>query len=194
MKLSVWAKENGLTYRTAWRMWRDGRLPVPAEQLATGTVLVHPPQAQAAEAVALYARVSSGDQKADLERQLGRLAEYASKERLTVTRSISEIGSGLNGHRTKIMRLLADPAVHVIVVEHRDRLARFGSEYIESALSASGRKLIVVDQSEMKDDLVQDMIAVLTSFCARLYGRRAAKNRAAKAIAAAASPTEDDAA
>ena len=194
MKLSVWAKENGLTYRTAWRMWRDGRLPVPAEQLATGTVLVHPPQAQAAESVALYARVSSGDQKADLERQLGRLAEYASKEKLTVTRSISEIGSGLNGHRTKIMRLLADPTVHVIVVEHRDRRARFGSEDIESALSASGRKLIVVDQSEMKDDLVQDMIAVLTSFCARLYGRRAAKNRAAKAVAAAASPTEDDAA
>jgi putative resolvase len=194
MKLSVWAKENGLTYRTAWRMWRDGRLPVPAEQLATGTVLVHPPQAQAAESVALYARVSSGDQKADLERQLGRLAEYASREKLTVTRSVSEIGSGLNGHRTKIMRLLADPTVHVIVVEHRDRLARFGSEYIESALSASGRKLIVVDQSEMKDDLVQDMITVLTSFCARLYGRRAAKNRAAKAVAAAASPTEDDAA
>ena len=194
MKLSVWAKENGLTYRTAWRMWRDGRLPVPAEQLATGTVLVHPPQAQAAESVALYARVSSGDQKADLERQLGRLAEYASREKMTVTRSVSEIGSGLNGHRTKIMRLLADPTVHVIVVEHRDRLARFGSEYIESALSASGRKLIVVDQSEMKDDLVQDMIAVLTSFCARLYGRRAAKNRAAKAVAAAASPTEDDAA
>jgi len=194
MKLSVWAKENGLTYRTAWRMWRDGRLPVPAEQLATGTVLVHPPQVQAVEAVALYARVSSGDQKADLERQLGRLAEYASREKLTVTRSVSEIGSGLNGHRTKIMRLLADPTVRVIVVEHRDRLARFGSEYIESALSASGRKLVVVDPSEMKDDLVQDMIAVLTSFCARLYGRRAAKNRAAKAVAAAASPTEDDAA
>ncbi|HQT89097.1 MAG TPA: IS607 family transposase [Acidiphilium sp.] len=194
MKLSVWAKENGLTYRTAWRMWRDGRLPVPAEQLATGTVLLHPPQAQAVESVALYARVSSGDQKSDLERQLGRLAEYASKEKLTVTRSVSEIGSGLNGHRTKIMRLLADPTVRVIVVEHRDRLARFGSEYIESALSASGRKVIVVDQSEMKDDLVQDMIAVLTSFCARLYGRRAAKNRAAKAVAAAASPTEDDAA
>ena len=96
MKLSVWAKENGLTYRTAWRMWRDGRLPVPAEQLATGTVLVHPPQAQAAESVALYARVSSGDQKADLERQLGRLAEYASREKLTVTRSVFEFRRQIN--------------------------------------------------------------------------------------------------
>ena len=193
MKLSVWAKENGLTYRTAWRMWRDGKLPVPAEQLATGTVLVHPPKGPVVEAVALYARVSSNDQKADLERQLGRLAEYASREKLTVARSVSEVGSGLNGHRTKIMRLLADPTVRVIVVEHRDRLARFGSEYIESALAASGRRLIVVDQTEMKDDLVQDMVDALTSFCARLYGRRAAKNRAAKAVAAAASPTEDDA-
>jgi putative resolvase len=84
------------------------------------------------------------------------------------------------------MRLLADPAVRTIVVEHRDRLARFGSEYIEAALRAGGRRLAVVDETEMKDDLVQDMIAVLTSFCARLYGRRAAKNRAEKALAAAA--------
>jgi putative resolvase len=194
MKLSVWARANGLTYRTAWRMWRDGKLPVPAEQLATGTVLVHPPAEPSVETVALYARVSSADQKSDLERQLGRLADYASKERLTVLRSISEIGSGLNGHRAKVMKLLADPTVRTIVVEHRDRLARFGSEYIEAALAASGRKLVVVDQTEMKDDLVQDMIAVLTSFCARLYGRRAAKNRAEKALAAAATPTEDDAA
>ena len=142
--------------------------------------------AAAAGAVALYARVSSGDQKPDLERQLGRLAAYASQERLTVVRSVSEIGPGLNGDRPKILKLLADPGVSSIVVEHRDRLARFGSEYIEASLAASGRKLIVIDQSEMKDDLVQDMIAILTSFCARLYGRRAAQNRAAKALAAAA--------
>jgi putative resolvase len=192
MKLSAWAKANGLTYKTAWRMWRDGRLPIPAEQLPTGTVIVHPPPAPSAEAVALYARVSSADQKADLERQLGRLADDASRERLTVIRSVSEIGSGLNGHRAKVMRLLADPAVRTLVVEHRDRLARFGAEYIEAALAAGGRKLVVVDQAEMNDDLVQDMVDVLTSFCARLYGRRAAKNRAEKALAAAAA--EGDAA
>jgi putative resolvase len=186
MKLSAWAKANGLTYKTAWRMWRDGRLPIPAEQLPTGTVIVHPPPAPSAEAVALYARVASADQQADLERQLGRLADDASRERLTVIRSVSEIGSGLNGHRAKVMRLLADPAVRTLVVEHRDRLARFGAEYIEAALAAGGRKLVVVDQAEMNDDLVQDMVDVLTSFCARLYGRRAAKNRAEKALAAAA--------
>jgi putative resolvase len=94
MKLSAWAKANGLAYKTAWRMWRDGRLPIPAEQLPTGTVIVHPPPAPAAEAVALYARVPSADQEADLERQLGRLADHASRERLTVIRSVSEIGPG----------------------------------------------------------------------------------------------------
>jgi putative resolvase len=61
---------------------------------------------------------------------------------------------------------------------------RFGSEYVESALRAQGRQLVVVNQSELKDDLVQDMIEALTSFCARLYGRRSAKNKAKKAIEA----------
>jgi len=186
MKLSAWAKANGLAYQTAWRLWPNGKRPVPAEPLAIG--IVHPPKVAAVESVAIDARVSSGDQKADLERELGRLAEYASREGLTVIRSVSEIGSGLHGHRAKIMQLLADPEVQTIVVEHRDRLARLGSECIEAARAACGRKLIVVDQTEMKDDLVQDMVDVLTWFCARLYGRRAAKNRAAKALAAAQSP------
>jgi len=88
---------------------------VPAEQRATGTVLDHPRQAPAIEAVAAYARVSRADQKSDLERQLGRLAEYASREKLTVVGSVSEIGSGPNGHRAKVMRLLADASVHTIV-------------------------------------------------------------------------------
>jgi len=84
----------------------------------------------------------------------------------------------LNGKRRKLLRLLSDATIAAVVVEHRDRFARFGSEYLEAALAASGRRLIVVDFSEMNDDLVQDMISVLTSFCARLYGKRSARNRA----------------
>jgi predicted site-specific integrase-resolvase len=68
------------------------------------------------------------------------------------------------------------------VVAHRDRLMRFGFEYVESSLAAQGRRIVVMEQAEMKDDLVQDMIEVLTSFCARLYGRRSAKNKAKKAL------------
>jgi predicted site-specific integrase-resolvase len=107
---------------------------------------------------------------------------YASSSGLTILKAVTEIGSGLNGHRPKLMKLLSDPDISAVVVEHRDRLMRFGAEYVEAALAASGRKLIVVDPGEVKDDLVQDMIEVLTSFCARLYGRRSAKHKAQKAI------------
>lgn len=184
MKLTDWAKENGLSYVTAWRLFRAGKLPVRATQLETGTILVHP-EPIAKGGVALYARVSGSDQRADLERQLGRLSLYAVRNGLQVTRAVSEVGSGLNGGRPKLMRLLTDPDVSTIVVEHRDRLARFGSEYIEGAMAASGRRLVVVEEAETTDDLVQDMIEVMTSLCARLYGRRSAKNRAARAVAAA---------
>jgi len=183
MKLADWARKQGIDYKTAYRWFHAGTLPVPSRQMPTGTILVDPPEHQPS-GVVLYARVSSSGQKEDLARQAGRLIEFAGQEGLVVTGTVSEIGSGLNGKRRKLLRLLSDPEVGSIIVEHRDRLARFGSEYIEAALRANGRKLIIMDSSEMKDDLVQDMIDVLTSFCARLYGRRAAKNRALRAIEA----------
>jgi len=183
MKLSEWAKREGIHYQTAWKWWRTGKLPVAAYQTPSGTVLVRESLA-APKGVALYARVSSSDQKNDLDAQLGRLAAYASARGMPVTRASAEVGSGLNGHRPKLMKLLSDPSAGSILIEHRDRLMRFGAEYVEAALSAQGRKLIVIDAGEIKDDLVQDMIEVLTSFCARLYGRRSARNKAQKAIAA----------
>lgn len=183
MKLNVWAKKQGISYKTAWRWWKEGKLPVHAEQMATGTVIVHEAEHRSGSA-ALYARVSSSDQKKDLDAQLGRLAAYATANGFTVVKAVAEIGSGLNGRRPKLMKLLADQSVSGIVVEHRDRLMRFGSEYVEATLAAQGRRLIVVDPEEMKDDLVQDMIEVLTSFCARLYGRRSARNKAKRAVEA----------
>ncbi len=80
------------------------------------------------------------------------------------------------------MKLLTNSKIKIILVEHRDRLMRFGAEYVESALASQGRKLIVADIGELKDDLVQDMIEVLTSFCASLYGRRSARNKAKRAL------------
>jgi putative resolvase len=88
-------------------------------------------------------------------------------------------------YQTALHRVLSDPQAAVIVVEHRDRLARFGVEHLEAVLSASGRRLVVLDPTKTADDLVRDITEVLTSMCARLYGRRAAKNRAARAVAVA---------
>jgi putative resolvase len=98
------------------------------------------------------------------------------------------MGSGVNGSRAKARRLLSDPEVTVVVVEHRDRLGRMDTELVEAALSASGRRLVVLDDGEVEDDLVRDITEVLTSLCARLYGRRSAKNRAKRALECAAAP------
>jgi len=183
MKLSVWAKQQGITYRTAWNWWKAGTLPVEVEQMPTGTIIVKEHQEPKGNA-ALYARVSSHDQKNDLDAQLGRLSAYAASKGFSVGKAVMETGSGLNGHRPQLKKLLADPSISTIIVEHRHRLMRFGSEYVESALQAQGRHLVIIDQAEVKDDLVADMIEVLTSFCARLYGRRSAAHKAKKAVEA----------
>jgi len=181
MKLSEWAKLQGISYKTAWRMWRDGRLPVPAEQWATGTVIIHPP-VNTANGVALYARVSSHDQKTDLDRQLARLTEFAVAQKFSIIDTVKEIGSGLNGHRKGMMRLLQNPEAKIIVVEHRDRLMRFGFEYVESALAAQNRKIVVIEPEERIDDIARDLHEVIVSMCARLYGKRSAQHRAQKAL------------
>nr|WTB28543.1 IS607 family transposase [Streptomyces sp. NBC_00830] len=185
MKLSEWAARNGVHYQTAWAWAKEGRMPVPVVQTPSGTWLVTEPAPQAAGRVVVYCRVSSGDQEADLERQVARTVQGATGQGLAVADVVTEIGSGLNGRRRKLHRLLADPGVGTIVIEHRDRLARFGVEHLEAALSATGRRLVVLDSAESADDLVRDITEVLTLMCARLYGPRSAKNRAAQAVAVA---------
>ncbi|WP_327383865.1 MULTISPECIES: IS607 family transposase [unclassified Streptomyces] len=189
MSLKEWAKAQGVHPQTAYRWFREGVLPVPAERVGPRTILVNV-EANTSPCVTggvgLYARVSAHDQKQDLERQVARLTEWAVKAGHRAVRVESEIASGMNGSRTKARRLLADPAVTTVVVEHKDRLGRMNVELVEAALSATGRRLVVLDKGEVEDDLVRDMVEVLTSFCARLYGRRSAKNRAKKALEAAA--------
>lgn len=129
-----------------------------------------------------YARVSSSDQRKDLERQADRLHAFAIAMGISAPEIVKEVGSGMNENRRKLNKILSDLSVTTIIVEHRDRLARMNANLIESALNAAGRRLIVVDKSELDDDLVRDMTEVLTSFCARLYGRRGAKQRAQRKL------------
>jgi putative resolvase len=126
--------------QTAYRWFREGTLPVPAVRVNQRTVLVNPDLGDAVVGgVGLYARVSSHDQKADLDRQVARLTAWAVDVGGQVVRVEAEVGSGMNGARAKVRRLLADPKVTVVVVEHRDRLGRMNTELVESALSAHGR-------------------------------------------------------
>ncbi|MEI5009297.1 IS607 family transposase [Streptomyces sp. NPDC087659] len=188
MNLTEWAKMQGVHPQTAYRWFREGTLPVPAQRVGPRTILVNVGVNAAPGAIGglgLYARVSSHGQKSDLERQIARLSRWAAQAGHRVVRVEAEIASGMNGARPKARRLLADPDVTTVVVEHKDRLGRMNTELVEAALSAHGRRLVVIDDGEVEDDLVRDMVEVLTSFCAGLYGRRSAKIRARKALEAA---------
>lgn len=187
MNLTEWARAQGVHPQTAYRWFREGTLPVPAVRVNSRSVLVSPdaPAQAAASACGLYARVSSHDQRADLDRQVARLTRWAAGAGGQVVRVEAEVGSGMNGSRSKVRRLLADPKVTAVVVEHRDRLGTMNTELVESALAAHGRRLVVLDDRKVDDDLVRDMVEVLTWFCAHLYGRRSARNRALKAVGCA---------
>lgn len=183
IKLSEWARENGVSKLTAWRYATAGKIP-GAYKNPTGQFIVEVEDPDPETYAALYARVSSHDQKADLDRQIARLATHAATTGLKVGKVVMEIGSGLNGKRRELTKLLADPTIDTIIVEHKDRLARFGVEHLQTALGATGRRIIIVDPGVVEDDLVRDMIDLMTCLSARLYGRRSARNRAKRAIEA----------
>src|SRR5258707_13880848 len=159
-------------------------MPVPARRLPSGTIMVDVVSDDTEGQVVVYARVSSADQRADLDRQVARVTTWVTGQNLAVSRVVTGVGSALNGRRKKFLGLLRDPSVTTIVGEHRDRFARFGAEYVEAALAAQGRRLLVADPAEVDDDLVRDVTEILTSLCARLYGQRAARKRAERAVAA----------
>jgi putative resolvase len=185
VKLAEWARSNGVHPQTAYRWFREDKMPVPARRLESGTIWVDAAPEDTSGRVVLYARVSSHDQLSDLDQQVARLTSWATSNGREVGEVVTEVGSGLDGKRPKLRRILSDPSASVVVVEHRDRLARFGVEYLEAALGAHGRRIVVADPGGSADDLVRDMIEVLTSMCARLYGRRGARNRAMRAVTAA---------
>lgn len=190
MNLKEWAAATGISYATARRRYESGTLPVPSYRLGRLIMVGEPLTVRTAEVgqTVVYARVSSADQKADLDRQVARVATWATGQKLGVDRVVAEVGSALDGQRKEFLALLRDPKVTTIVVEHWDRFVRFGAEYVEATLAAQGRRLLVVDPAEVDDDLVRDVTEILTSLCARLYGRRAAANRVRRAVDAATGP------
>ena len=150
-----------------------------AYQTQTGMVIVRDPLIEQPQQgrVALYARVSSSDQKDDLVRQLERLRIYAAAKGYVVSKEMTELASGLNESRPKLGELLRDATIGTIVVEHRDRLTRFGFEYIRQLLETQGRHLEVIFPTDTDNDLVDDFVAVITSMAARIYGRRNSKRK-----------------
>lgn len=177
IKLSKYAEKMGVTWKTANRWYHANQIP-GAWQTETGSIFVPDDifdDDQKPEKTVIYARVSSHDKKQDLERQIERLTNYCISNGYDVHSVEKEIASGVNDNRKKLLKILHDKDVTRIVVEHKDRLTRFGFNYIQALCDRDNIELIVVNKaSDDKTDLIEDLVSIITSFCARIYGNRKA--------------------
>ena len=183
-KLSEYAKRHSMTYRGAYGHFKKGLIS-GAYQLPSGMIVIPDsytsPAAQ--EYTVIYSRVSSSENKANLDAQADRLTAYCAAKGWAVREDIREIGSGLNDGRKKLATVLDNGVATRIVVEHKDRLARFGVAYIEACAKKFGCEIHVINEAtDAKEDLVQDFVAVITSFCAKIYGQRRSKRRTEQLI------------
>lgn len=180
-KLSEYAKRHGVHYITAYKHFKKGLIS-GAYQLPSGTIVIPDHDIAKDEAktehIVVYARVSSSQNRKNLESQADRMVKYCNAKGWSVAQIVKETGSGLNDDRPKLMSLLKKGQATRIVVEHKDRLARFGVPFIAQACERFGCEIHVVNPSmEGKEELMNDFVAVVTSFCARLYGQRRGKRK-----------------
>lgn len=180
-KISTYAKIHKVTTRTVWNWIRLGK--VKTEKTLTGRWFIIENEEDKERNVCIYARVSSSENKDNLEQQKNRLISFANAKGYKISKVITEIGSGLNDKRPKLEKVLLDKSIDIIIVEHKDRLARFGVNYIEGLLSLDNRKIEYINPTENeRDDLMEDFVSIITSFTARLYGQRRTKRKTEKLI------------
>lgn len=181
MKLSDWAKKQGITYRTAFQWVKDDKMPCKVERMPSGTIIVHEnAENKINNNVVIYSRVSTYERKNSLQTQIDNCSEFALKNGFVIEHVYKEIASGMNDNR-KILWKMIDINHSNILVENKDRLTRFGFNYLKRLLEKTGTNIIVVNETkEDEHELMKDFISVMTSFCCRLYGLRRCKNKVEK--------------
>ena len=181
MKLSEYAKVNSISYRTAWRHYKEGLIP-NARKLPSGSIIVDVDKSRDVkpEHTVIYARVSSTENKTNLDSQAKRLEQFCTANGWIINEVVKECASGLNDKRPKLIKILTERKVTRLVVEHKDRLTRFGFNYIKVLLPDC--KIVVVNETEDKEDLFEDFVSLVTSFCARIYGQRRSRRKTEELI------------
>ena len=179
-KLSDYAKKFNVTYRTAWNRYKAGKIDNAfIDNTGHVAIPIATIESNSIKRVALYARVSSNEMKENLDRQLDRITNFAISNGFQINYSFKEIGSGLNDSRNKLISLLNKDGWDILIVENKDRLTRFGFNYIETLLNKMGKQILVINSNEdnTKKDLIEDLVSIIYSFSARIYGLRRAKNK-----------------
>lgn len=190
IKASEYAKKMSLNVRTVYRYYHNGKIKGYQDK-ETGTIFILNPfknennEDNLKNKVVLYARVSSSENKTNLESQLERLRLFASAKGYQIVKEIKDIGSGLNDNRSKLNELFEKELnnFEILLVEHKDRLTRFGFNYIDILLKSHNKKIEVINLVDNnKEELIQDFVSVITSFCARIYSQRISKRKVEKLI------------
>ena len=182
IKLSKWAKLNGVCYQTAFNWFKQGKL-ADAVQLDTGSIFIEQDlEGTKSQNVVIYARVSNQSCKLEMNYQIERIQNYCNSKGFIVNKIYKEVASGMNDNRKELWKMLeSKPAI--IVIENKDRLTRFGFNYLKKLLESRGTLIEVINPNDNDEqDLIKDMISIVTSFCCRLYGLRRAKNKRNKII------------
>ncbi|BDB98682.1 IS607 family transposase [Saccharolobus caldissimus] len=175
----------GISYSTLLRWVREGKIRVVTTEggkyrIPYSEIKKYLEKREEIRAV-IYARVSSADQKEDLERQINYLTNYATAKGYKVVEVLKDIASGLNTQRKGLLRLfklVEGRSIDVVLITYKDRLTRFGFEYLEEFFSTMGVKIEIVFGDEPKDatqELVEDLISIITSFAGKIYGMRSHK-------------------
>ena len=184
MTRSTHAKQQGISYQSAWRIWQWGELP--AHQLPTGTTSVDVlPTSPAIRhlPIALYARVLSGKDRNNLEGHAELVAALCAARGWQVATVVTECGTAVNDQRLQVPALPGDSIISLIQVERTDRHSCFGVHDIQRLMKAQGRKLVIVNEAAVSQkDLMQDFVAIITSLSGRLYGRRRASWKKAQLL------------
>ncbi len=182
-KISQYAKKNNVTIRTIWNWIKSGKVKTKRTKTGGWLIIEDEPINNYTNNVAIYSRVSSSENKNNLETQSDRLISYANAKGYKVVKIVKEIGSGLNDNRPKLYDLLNDDTIKIILVEHKDRFSRFGLNYINLLLEKQNRKLEIINEvNNDSEDLMQDFVSIITSFCTRIYGKRRTKRNTEKLI------------
>lgn len=184
MKLSEYAAKHNVTYRTAYNHFKRGLIE-RAYQLPSGCIVIPDSYVQPTrqDYVVTYARVSSSENKSNLATQSKMLIDFCNASGWTTRENIREVGSGLNDNRKGLMKILTNGLATKLVVEHKDRLTRFGFNYILELCKKNGIELVVVNNVEdEKEDIVQDFVSIITCFCAKIYGQRRSKRKTEQII------------
>jgi len=186
IKLSQYAKLNSITYRTAHQWFKNGFIP-NTFKTKTGSIFVEIDPIREEELKeqynVVYARVSSSENKSNLDSQAERVIQFANANGWQIHKVIKEIGSGLNDKRSKLNNLMTKKSPTKIIIEHKDRLTRFGFNYLETLWNRLGTEIVVINCiDENEQDLIDDFVSLITSFCARLYGQRRSKRKTEELI------------